>query len=113
MEIEEILKDRDFAAQEIMRLLDDAAKKEALANKIGQSYTDMYSEYKVGDKLIIKPYPWNLEKFVVVKKVSFDRNSTLPAFARLHCAPASKNWKEIKDRGYIFISEGSKILSKQ
>lgn len=103
MEKEELL-------QKIFKLKADASNLEVEANHLGKVYTEKYTPYKEGDKLIIKSNGNPLN--VIIDKISFNEHSNIEGFSWLTVTSYSNNWIKLQRRDKILISNKGLILSK-
>lgn len=103
MEKEELLK-------KIFKLKADASNMEVEANKLGQQYTEKYSPYKKGDKLIIKYNSPSLN--VIIERILFNEHSDIEGFSSFELIPYSKDWSKKMKRNKIFLSHKGLIIKQ-
>jgi hypothetical protein len=97
--------------QKIMTAFSDAANLKSEAQLLGNDYTEEYSPYLKGQRVIIEIH--GNKTYGIIEGVSFDQHSTLQGMAALTVIPYTKNWgKAITSRNYLRVTgmENQKVI---
>ena len=96
----------------INELLAESARIGAMAEKLGQKYTDATCPYKSGDRIQFKTRSTSPTENGIVSMIHFSEHSNLPWRGNLIVHVCSKNWEWKRKRNMVLIKELSQIVKE-